>query len=873
MADAGRGCRLSDGRHVQPSLLGGVIAEHRAALSGGGARVFAPCGASVFCYSTKTARQICCLQPAHDSRVTAVCAGPRSSGKGCAEPLCSGSAGGEVRIWDAKAAALLGSVDLKRPVYALRWPREDTIIAAVGEEDHCVRVVRIQVSELGSPALGGEVPLEAERGGAFDAAGDAVALSDGCDVMVWKVGWAESQLLQHEHRVTALSVDPQGRNVVVGDERGVVWTWWNVFDMESGDGGHVPARWHWHANPVRSLAHCGPVVLSGGDEGVLVVRGQDDGAEKFIPRFPASIRHIIASPDGRHVCLSLEDNSLALVSDLHGWVRPRMIHAVDVPTHSPGQDRQARATLHPLDNGSIAITASGRRVQFLDDRGRPDPSRATLSLDEGGRARPALNTSSQVWHLSQIACGPGCTSIMTCESRTYPATRRADEKSAKSFAVKWWRLNEDNQFILDSVSHSAHEADITVALAHPSREHYFLTASLDGSFKCWDVPAKGDDGEAGCWQCVATGDWRGLPVQSGCFVADGSVFALGVSGFVVMWEVETATELRMLPLGEVTDQPTQLLSAVACGRLLLLASTRGRDKQEQLVCWDLANLTLLAKAELVNASKTSTAKGKSCSVVRSLPPQGGAGDEWRLLSFQHEGTELQAWRLAPSEGGAGLAFHRDTVVTLPAGQQVLDCHYFGSGSRVLCWTSRHELWDMDLSLDAGPGRDQEEPAEQEGDEAEPARGKIAKIFGDGIEAAKAPAAGAPPKLLALPTRTTAAQQAGVVPRFLDRVVPPHMPSHQLPPPPVIWASFLAVFGKWLPDAKAPAAPAEPGAEAGGRAGGGTEPDGGPGYGALRDELPPWLSADSVRWKGAAASEVVDADWMDKLVEEAFAKSG
>mmetsp|Transcript_71181 Transcript_71181/g.185544 ORF Transcript_71181/g.185544 Transcript_71181/m.185544 type:complete len:97 (-) Transcript_71181:41-331(-) len=96
-----------------------------------------------------------------------------------------------------------------------------------------------------------------------------------------------------------------------------------------------------------------------------------------------------------------------------------------------------------------------------------------------------------------------------------------------------------------------------------------------------------------------------------------------------------------------------------------------------------------------------------------------------------------------------------------------------------------------------------------------------------------------------------------------------MPSHQLPPPPVIWASFLAVFGKWLPDAKAAAA-TSPGPDAW-EAGGGEEPSGGPGLGALSDELPPWLSADSVRQKGAAAPELVDADWMDKLVEEALAK--
>merc|ERR1712203_909055 len=45
-----------------------------------------------------------------------------------------------------------------------------------------------------------------------------------------------------------------------------------------------------------------------------------------------------------------------------------------------------------------------------------------------------------------------------------------------------------------------------------------------------------------------------------------------------------------------------------------------------------------------------------------------------------------------------------------------------------------------------------------------------------------------------PVRTTAAQQTGLVPRLVEQVIPAHVPSHQLPPPSMIWERFLAVYG-------------------------------------------------------------------------------
>merc|ERR1712079_54260 len=76
------------------------------------------------------------------------------------------------------------------------------------------------------------------------------------------------------------------------------------------------------------------------------------------------------------------------------------------------------------------------------------------------------------------------------------------------------------------------------------------------------------------------------------------------------------------------------------------------------------------------------------------------------------------------------------------------------------------------------------------------------------------------QLLRLPLRTTPAQQAGITPHLIEKIVPPHVPSHMLQPPSMIWAGLLSVFGKTLPTpvstpsaAQAPAGKNRPGADA------------------------------------------------------------
>jgi len=657
---------------------------------------------------------------------------------------------------------------------------------------------------------------------------------------------------------------------------------------------------------------------------VLCIRNNDDDNVQFVPRFPSPLRHLASGADGKSVCVSLEENSLALINDLHGWVKPKWIHALDVPiafaspVGAPGKQPTGTApapapapapvaALHVLANGGVAATGGGRRVQFLDEEGKVVPSKS-VTLDRSNTVR--CGNPMRRWCLRQISFSARASCLLTCEVRRSPALDRFDPDATTSTVLKWWRRDSDGQYTLDSIAHDAHKAEITVAIAHPSREHAFVTASLDGTFKCWDLLVAGsiskthaadtDDGKeneepvarasgARCWQCVALGSWRGRPILSGCFSGDGSALALGFHGFAVLWEHDTATELRALPAGEATDRVAQLHSAVAGGRFLLLGTVRAAaGAHQEVFCWDLARLTVIARVNL-----SAELAGERRCVVRVAPPSGsGSGSALRLLAFRAPGGELRVWRLdLGAAAGAEASFREEAVAMLPKGRQLLDAAFappspdVEATRRVLCWTSDYELWSLDMLAPGIAGadaatpekrkkkKDQGEMAPIVKDDERQELGPAGRMLGD---ARKASATGAAAykdlRFFKYPVRTTAVQQAGITPRLVEQICPPHIPSHMLPPPSALWERLVAVLAKPSPSADLSGAAAakavEDGTAAAEKAAAGVE------AGAAAGGAAQWLARRKAQDDGAAVygentaeAEIVEAAFFDCLVKE------
>jgi hypothetical protein len=209
----------------------------------------------------------------------------------------------------------------------------------------------------------------------------------------------------------------------------------------------------------------------------------------------------------------------------------------------------------------------------------------------------------------------------------------------------------------------------------------------------------------------------------------------------------------------------------------------------------------------------------------------------------------------------GFTSETEVEASLPANLDLIDAHFLGGGptQRILCWTSQQELWDVDFSRE-GKRIFQQDQRYAKADDAP--RGNLARVLG---ERSTAPAESH--QLLQLPVRTTPAQQAGLTPHLLERIIPPSAPSHLLPPPAIIWSGVLATWGKPLEDATLGAV--------GGDAAAATNLSSnstGDAFGIMatpsRVDLPSWARKGPLPPETCRA-ELADAAWMDQLVQEAM----
>merc|ERR1719215_302002 len=114
-------------------------------------------------------------------------------------------------------------------------------------------------------------------------------------------------------------------------------------------------------------------MLSGGEEGVLSIRRADDDTAHFVPRLGAALLYITTTAGGKS-CLSLADNSHALVDSLHGYTKPRWIRAVELPRplrlkkkKQPKRRRALPVVLHQLPASGMVVSCTGQRVHLFNE--------------------------------------------------------------------------------------------------------------------------------------------------------------------------------------------------------------------------------------------------------------------------------------------------------------------------------------------------------------------------------------------------------------------------------------------------------------------------------------------------------------------------
>jgi hypothetical protein len=454
-----------------------------------------------------------------------------------------------------------------------------------------------------------------------------------------------------------------------------------------------------------------------------------------------------------------------------------------------------------------------------------------------------------------------------------------DQDAAETSVLKWWRRggpNGSDEYSLDTISYTAHSAAVTVLLGLPQRGGLFITGSVDGTFKCWEaLPTATETGASTCWQSIASGSWRSRPIQCGCAAVDGSVLALGLEGAIALFDPENGAELSTLAfLGDSADsgQATQLHCAVACDRLLLLACIHSPGGSEEIVCWDLSKLVIIARVDL-----RGRLPGSGAPVLRVCESQSGSTD-LRLLAFrtaweEHDDKPIEKdkqpaqiclWRWSWTKNAEleGFSSKVEIEASLPKDVEMLDACFLGGGptQRIVGWTSGLELWELDFAKEGRRAIGREDRSDST-TLADTPSGPLARVLGDRTTSG----ATSTPQLLQLPLRTTLAQQAGLTAHLMQRVIPANAPSHHLPPPALIWAGVLATWGKHL-EGDGPGLSAETSAE---------------GFASSLDnaasttqtysealDLPSWARKGPLPPETCRA-ELADATWVEQMIQDAL----
>lgn len=146
------------------------------------------------------------------------------------------------------------------------------------------------------------------------------------------IGWAN---FKTPNAIRCIAVHPSQPTLAVGDSRGMIrlyrpfdHNWWQAKQKaheESAQPAVTSLRpsfssMHWHAFGVVSLAFTlnGAMLLSGGEEGVLVQWQLSNGAKDFLPRLGAPVSSIHCSPlspdSPSEAAVALVDGSILLTS-------------------------------------------------------------------------------------------------------------------------------------------------------------------------------------------------------------------------------------------------------------------------------------------------------------------------------------------------------------------------------------------------------------------------------------------------------------------------------------------------------------------------------------------------------------------------------
>ncbi|KAI3627916.1 NAN1 [Malassezia furfur] len=445
-----------------------------------------------------------------------------------------------------------------------------------------------------------------------------------------------------ESRLTALAFHPDASTprFATGEANGKIRIWYCLEQFAAA--GRVPEQatdavptttLHWHAHAVAALQFTwdGAQLLSGGEEGVLVVWKLSSGnavgadAREFVPRLGAGIVAVAVAhsfeKSEQECVVCLADGSVAFIASLSLRIA-RVFATVALTAGHP-------STLQFVD---VAARQHIRDVEVAPSNrvSRPEDEALTpLRVQHVAFSEPLAGATHAAW-------------MATVDGRdggTYTS----------ELSLKLWAWDAHHQtYVLNTRIDHPHEHGVTAVSFSPrqsSAEFLLVTAGAEGQIKTWRIATrtlKGARAETS-WVCRSALAYRGTTPRDIAWAPDGSLFAVAQGVFVTLWDPHTlvmqarlaAPELRAAERCAFVGRHGRYLAALGAARLLV---------------WDLVGQHMVyAAPEAVPGFCTHTYRVPRLlpDTLRNLAPD---AHEPRLVALNERGAlvALGAARAHPS---------------------------------------------------------------------------------------------------------------------------------------------------------------------------------------------------------------------------------
>ncbi|KAJ2760832.1 NET1-associated nuclear protein 1, partial [Coemansia nantahalensis] len=490
------------------------------------------------------------------------------------------SADHKARLWDADSGELVHSWDLGSiPAFAVADPTRpgqffcalwhEVARSASGDKNRysVCRVVLDRAADLAGKEelfrVTNPIGLVARQDGRWVAAYSKFRIQLG-HVR------ANGSVVQHRwrvsDRVSVVAFHPTEPVLAVGDWRGRIMFWYCVddeLDQGTEDRSVIRRPHHWHAHRVNAVAFAegGTTMLSGGEEGVLVLWNLATESRDYLPRLGSDIIGIAISPDQMYYAVTLRDNTIrvfsamnkALVSSLQGLKFAQRGAALGRGARRTGIEhaRLARAldddpfttglVVHPATHALVLNGDPGFIQVFnhLADRHLASVEVAPFNRT-GGSSSEAVSRP----HVDLVQYSSDGTWMATVDSRRADAARGL--MAVTESYLKFWQLDPSDQtYKLASRIDSPHAGGVHAIAFQPVVRKGapqpgpagLLCASTgrDGAVRVWELqtaaPAPGPATEQHAfWTCRATARYRGLQPHGCAFSGDGSTLAVTFGG-------------------------------------------------------------------------------------------------------------------------------------------------------------------------------------------------------------------------------------------------------------------------------------------------------------------------------------------------------